>query len=114
MSGFARFFHEHDIFFAAGALWLAAAVPLVRWRPRPRWWAAWGAGGPALGLALFFGLRSPPATLTVGPDPGASDAAAAPALAGEFVPASVDDIRRRIASAGRPTLVEIFSDFGLS
>jgi hypothetical protein len=103
-----------------------AAGLLVR-RAGRKWWLAWG-GLSALLVAGFFSLRTPAATLTMfrplsptpveetGTAPGYPDTS--PVV--ERVSAtpqfgSADEIRSFLAaSGGKPTLVDFYTDFGVS
>jgi hypothetical protein len=103
-----------------------AVVLMVR-RARRRWWLAWGGLGVVL-VAGFFSLRTPAATVTEfrpAPSPAVEEAAtetpsaeslAALVKVGETPPfTSAEEIRRFIASSGgKPTLVDFYTDFGLS
>ncbi|MCS6848491.1 MAG: hypothetical protein RMN52_12360 [Anaerolineae bacterium] len=78
-------------FFVLPAIVLAAvAVVLIRRRARPVFWAAWGAV--LVGIVAYALISRVPQTTTVKLD-------------------TADDIRTAIQTAGRPTLVEFYSNY---
>jgi hypothetical protein len=103
------------------------AVGLLLRRAGRRWWLAWG-GLCALLVAGFFSLRTPAATLTMFrpmPSPPVEETETAPgspdaAPVAELISAtpefrSGEEIRSFLAaSGGKPTLVDFYTDFGLS
>lgn len=121
MGGTLQFLNQHALLLAGGGALIVPAVVLGLWRASRGWWAAWA----VLGLALtgtFFALRTPAATLSsfepaVADEPAAAEAEPAPVLVlvHEEIAGfdSVEAIRAKLAaSAGKPTLVDFYADFG--
>jgi hypothetical protein len=103
------------------------AIGLLVRRVGRKWWLAWG-GLCVLLVAGFFSLRTPAATLTVfrpTPLPPVEETGTAPGRtvappAVELISATpqfngAEEIRSFLAaSGGKPTLVDFYTDFGLS
>lgn len=85
-----QFFNQHS-FFLLPTLLLALAAGILLWRrARLLWWGAWGLA--LVGVVAFALVNRVPQTATVKLDTAA-------------------DIRAAIASAGKPTLVEFYSNY---
>jgi hypothetical protein len=119
MSSLGQSLHEHDVLLAfAVALAITAAVFWGR-RVRRRWWLTWGAGLGAC-LALAVALRTPTATISeFRASANEDERASGPGLeVGRVTDSpdldSVEAIRRLIASGSKPTLLELYSDYGFS
>jgi hypothetical protein len=96
-------------------------------RARRRWWLAWGGLAVVL-VAGFFSLRTPAATVTefqpvpspvveeAGTETVSAEAFAALVKVGETPQfTSAEEVRRFLTSSGgKPTLVDFYTDFGLS
>ena len=126
MSALERLLHQNNLLILGAGLLLAVAVVLVCRRLSWRWWLGWVALGVVVAGGLL-GLRTPAATLSYHQAPPPPDAAPAPEAPGqplaaettvlpsEFTPTTAAGIASTLAaSGGKPTLVEIYADFGLS
>ena len=113
MVAWLQFINLNGLLLLGGGSLLVAAGWLACRRASWRGWAAWAATGAALVGVLIY-LRTPPATLRILQPATAPDG---PSLLLEDVltfesPAA---IRRFIAaSGGRPTLVDVYADYGFS
>jgi hypothetical protein len=120
MNTFSQWVHQHDLLLVCAAVVGGAGLVLVYCRPKLRWWLAW------LGLATAcsvagLALRTPAATLYEHPEspstaslPTETTAMMPPAESSEPDLSSVEAVEEAIAGAGKPTLVEVYADFGLS
>jgi hypothetical protein len=115
MSTFGQWLHQHEVLIVLALVLGVGLGLLVRYRSwSVRWWAAWSATA-GLGVLATVALRTPPASLS---EHNSVD------LAQQGVPLeavfahdtpdfeSVEDIRTLLASAEKPTLVEIYADYG--
>jgi TRAP-type uncharacterized transport system fused permease subunit len=86
----AQFFNQHSFLLLPVFLLIAAAAVLIWRKARPAWWGAWALT--LVGVAAFVLLTREPQTARVKLDTAA-------------------DIRTVIQTAGRPTLVEFYSNY---
>jgi hypothetical protein len=121
MNTFSQWAHQHDLLLVCAAVIAGAGLLLVFLRPRWRWWFGWLGAAASCGVAAVA-LRTPAASLYEHPDPLAPTFALADegTLMVEFVGysepdlGSIEAIEQAIAGGTKPTLVEIYADFGLS
>lgn len=125
MNTFSQWVHQHDLLLLCAAVVGSTGVLVAfRWRS-PRLWAAW-LGLTGISLAVLLALRTPAASLsehrgphgvtTVGSgevDQGAGIPVTTPEYS-ELNLGSVEAIKQTIAAGGKPTLVEVYADYGLS
>jgi hypothetical protein len=108
-----QFLNGYGLILIPAILALGTAALLICRRSRFRWWAAWAAGvaGAVAGLLLL-----PTASGTViAAVPSSADDASGMTLVRESLELdSVQSIEKAIlASDGKPTLVEFYTDFGI-
>ncbi len=85
-----QFFNQFSFFMLPATVLIVAAV-ILRWRKaRPVWWFGWGMA--IVGVVMFALFNRMPQTTALKLDTAA-------------------DIRATIASAGKPTLVEFYSNY---
>lgn len=125
MSAHLEVFRQNNILIALAVLVVGGAVFLWYRGLGFRWWKLWACYSLVAGGLLLF-LRTPAATLTdhyVPRDLEGRDSAAGPVAntfapnwwqAKKFEPQSVAEIRDLLRTGGKPTLVEVYSDYGLS
>ncbi len=107
-----------------GAVGSTGLLVAFRWRS-PRLWLAW-LGFAGISLATLLALRTPAASLSEHQGPGGgetvSTAAANPGSDISVVTlqysepdlGSVEAIEKMLVAAGKPTLVEVYADYGFS
>jgi hypothetical protein len=119
-----QFVNQYFLLLVPLVLLAVGALFLVHLRRSRRWWLVWGVCATLIVGTLLW-LRSPPATITqfrrAGTENGetlnlqgpASDAVVSQ-VSEVFAPGTLADIRAAIGSSGsKPTLVELYTDFGL-
>jgi hypothetical protein len=99
-----QWIHQHNFLLAGATVCVGLALILLYRRSRLRWWAAWTAGV-SLFVATIFMLRTPDVTLST-PDSMLNYE--------ELDLPTVNAIEQAIPSFGKPVLVEIYADLGLS
>lgn len=113
MHTFSQWLHQHSFLLMLGAVFAALGLWLG-WRRR--WAGRLALGGAWLVVmgALWVGLRTPAATVAEHRARSlATPVAVGPAYA-ELALDSVAAIQATIAGSGKPTLVEVYSDYGIS
>ncbi|BCX02131.1 MAG: hypothetical protein KatS3mg053_0069 [Candidatus Roseilinea sp.] len=85
-----QIFNQYSFFLLPAIVLAVAAVVLIRRRARPIFWAAWGAV--LVGIVAYALISRVPQTATVKLDTAAA-------------------IRATIQNAGKPTLVEFYSNY---
>lgn len=118
MSTFGQWIHQHDLLLLCVAIVGASGMVLVfRWRSLHLWLIWLGLAG--ISLAGLLALRTPAATLSEHREAsdatsglGANDSLQA-TESSEPVLGSVEAIEKLIAGGGKPTLVEVYADFGV-
>lgn len=110
--------HQHDALLAVSVALGFGLAALVRFRPRSvRVWALW-AVAVGLGVIGSVAVRTPAASLSehaVWGDEHAPDPDAPRRMAyQELQLGTVDDVRAMLRQGGKPTLVEVYSDWGFS
>ena len=122
MNTLSQWLHQHDILIIISVILLGSALFLSwqkRWTKRNR--IIWGTGV-LLGVAATFALRTPSISIT-GTSPSInianayapSDLTPPSATAVENpVSESIEEIEALVQEGDKPTLVEIYSDFGIS
>jgi hypothetical protein len=114
-----QWIHQNDFVLTGATVLVGLALLLVYRRSSILWWVAW-AGGLSLYLAALLALRTPDATIISAPDlstRGIPDATAGETIDSGYKELELRDIEaieHAIQSAGKPVLVEIYSDFGFS
>jgi hypothetical protein len=104
MHSVGQWVHQHDaLLVLALALAVSLAMLLRYLRRSARHWVAWGVAA-GLGVAAALAARTPAASLS----------GHAPAAYEELSVASVEDVRALLGRGGKPTLVEVYSDYGVS
>jgi hypothetical protein len=121
MNTFSQWVHQHDLLLLCGAVLTVIALLLGYLRLRLRWWLGWF-GGVALVCVAAVALRTPAASVYDHEDrPVTSDlladveeATSLPAIYSEPDFTSVEAIEKTLAESGKPTLVEFYTDYGIS
>jgi predicted membrane metal-binding protein len=122
MNTFSQWLHQHDILIIISVILLGSALFLSwqqKWTKRNR--IIWGTGV-LLGAASIFALRTPsvsivgtPTNINVANAYAPSDLTPPSATAvANPVSESIAEIEALIQDGDKPTLVEIYSDFGIS
>ena len=125
MAEYYQWVRQHNvlIFVLAG---IAAGAVLLRYRRLSRkWWLLWS-GWSAVACGLLFNLHTPAATLTSHAQletrnrpsetetPQQTNDTSNILQFAEPTPQTIEDIHALLKGGDRPTLVEVYSDFGLS
>lgn len=121
-----QFLNQHALLLLGGGIVVVFALVLLLRRARRRWWGAWAVVCLALGSGFFY-LRTPAATLYSPPtqtewvEYTPEEALAGPEALGvgdlfgheASTLESVEAIQGLIAaSGGKPTLVDVYADYG--
>jgi hypothetical protein len=108
---FGQWLHQHDLLLLGlGIIAATGLLPLLR-RRSPRAWLLW-LGVTGLTLAGLFSLRTSNASVTEHDGP-APEALEAQLLYMEPDLKSVEAIEQLLADGKKPTLVEVYSDYGI-
>jgi hypothetical protein len=121
MNTFSQWVHQHDLLLLCAAVLTVIAILFGYLRLRLRWWLGWF-GGVSLVCVAAVALRTPAASVYDHEDrPITSDLLAdADELTTELAAYSepdlnsVDAIEKTLAESRKPTLVEVYTDYGLS
>jgi hypothetical protein len=120
MNTLGQWVHQHDLLLVGAAVITVTGLLLVLRRPNLRWWLAWF-GMTAACSFIFATLRTPATSLYVHAENAAlSNSSAAEGgildMVGYSEPdlGSIEAIESALAQSEKPTLIEIYSDFGLS
>jgi hypothetical protein len=120
MNTLGQWAHQHDLLLVCAAVIACTGLLLVFRRPKYRWWLSWIGMTAACSFAVAS-LRTPAASLYVHPANAAPTNSAidtgdypGPADYSEPDLGSMEAIASAIAGSTKPTLVEIYSDFGIS
>src|SRR5262245_2934669 len=119
MNTVGQWVHQHNLLLLCAAAVGGSGLLLLvfRWRS-PRLWLLWS-GVTASCVAALLSLRTPAASVSEHTDPGpaaASPEGMAPAAALSYSEPdlkTVEAIDGLIAAGAKPTLVEVYSDWGL-
>jgi hypothetical protein len=115
MNSVSQWVHQHDaLLLMILVLGVSFALLLAYRRRSVRLWSVWVIAA-GLGTSAALAIRTPAASLSEHTVP-ADDTAPAPTTASTYeepTVKSVEDIRSLLAKGGKPTLVEIYSDFGI-
>jgi hypothetical protein len=120
MNAFNVWVHQHSVLLAGGALVGLLTLLLVSHRRTLRHWLIWSV---AVGTyaAVVFLLRTPAASISEHHEPTVaanSRPTGLPPVASrvkdEVELASVEAIREMLGTGGKPTLVELYVDYGFS
>lgn len=123
MNTFAQWIHQHDFMILLGAILLGSSI-LLSWF---RLWTkkrvlVWGT---SLGLAVvfLFSLRTPAATVSMPTETAVLSNTSTIAKVSEQTNAlengvielnSIEEIEQYLQNGAKPTLIEFYSDFGVS
>ncbi|HLW64564.1 MAG TPA: hypothetical protein VKS79_04530 [Gemmataceae bacterium] len=120
MFTFSQWLHQHEILLACAALVLFVTVILIlRWRSIWMWLVWFAISGMSVGALMV--LRTPAATVSEyrGPETehisyeGLNVQSITFAYS-EPAPKSVEEIEKLVGQVGKPTLLEIYADYGFS
>lgn len=122
MNTLSQWIHQHDFLLLVCALLLSSFILLSWFRLWTRRTLIIWSGLLILGVSILLGLRTPPATASeVLGEPGVASAltttktkafAASPETVLSF--SSTEEIEAYLHNGAKPTLVEFYSDFGIS
>ncbi|HKA08122.1 MAG TPA: hypothetical protein VKD71_12760 [Gemmataceae bacterium] len=108
-----QFLNGYGIVLIWGLLACLSLLLLVRRRSRMRWWAAWTAGIAGTLSGLFL-LRTADSTVIAAVPTNDDDASGMTLVRDSLEWDSAESIEKAIlASDGKPTLVEFYTDFGI-
>jgi hypothetical protein len=108
-----QFLNGYGIVLIWGLLACLSMLLLVRRRSRVRWWAVWTAGIAATFSGLFL-LRTADSTVLAAVPANGDDASGMVLVRESLDLDSAESIEKAIlASDGKPTLVEFYTDFGI-
>src|SRR5262245_24968430 len=109
-----QFLNGYAIILVWGILAYLAAILLVRRRSRVRWWAVWTSGIAVTFTGLFL-LRTADSTVIAAIPEQADDVSGMVPIQESLEWDSAESIEKTVlASGGKPTLVEFYTDFGFS
>ena len=115
MSTVGQWAHQHDALLLVGLVLGASLGGIAHLRRRSaRLGAAWLVAA-AVGAGAAYAVRTPAASLSehVAADATPADPTPRPAYEEPAV-ASAEDIRAVLGRGGKPTLVEVYADYGIS
>jgi len=108
-----QFLNGYGIVLIWGLLACLSLLLLIRHRSRVRWWALWTAGIAGTLSGLFL-LRTADSTVIAAVPTDANDASGMSLVRDSLEWDSAESIEKAIlASDGKPTLVEFYTDFGI-
>ena len=117
MFTFSQWLHQHEILLVCAALILLVTIVLIlRWRSIWMWLVWFAISGMSVGALVA--LRTPAATVSEyrGPDTEilAYDIQGSTLAHIEPTPKTVEEIEKLVGQPGKPTLLEIYADYGFS
>ena len=116
MNSVSQWVHQHDaLLLLVLVLGVSFALILSYRRRSVRLWTVWAVAA-GLGTSAAFAIRTPAASLSehiVPEDPTPDASPTTRSTYEEPTLKSVEDIRSLLGRGGKPTLVEIYADFGV-